>query len=228
MSDELNFSWDMFAAAASGHDESGDTASAASIAIFKFVDGAYSQQRFVSFENAELNVYFNGGCAVFTADFSRDFMRESSIVAKVCADYLTSMREDPDTLLMLTVAPFAFEGKLYGVFNGLTYVELVKRVDTTHLILVFDHNVSQAVGTDEIDYRAIDRNAYAEVKKMSDDLDDEILALEEEEKALNEQNFYEEVLNTNMDNIMDTAISEQQEQLSSNKNFRFSSDDDEK
>ena len=224
----IEINWDDVLEIASGKDEHGIAASAASLALDEIKpDKTLNNLKEIYLSDAILNIHSSGGCVIITADFppiSRKYAKESSDLCESWLEDLNCTSKD-NQLLSLTVTPFLLEGQIFVIFNQLVFTDTyTMQYGYQRLILGFDNLATMPIESQDINYREIVAEMESELKRREEQIDEEIEELLEQKKELEEQNEYGDDIRqqlNDIDTIVENSKKEEYNPLQGKTNARM-------
>ena len=178
---------------ASGKNQEGDPRSATTLAIDKINGNKSEKVKEVFLKNAITSFCVAGGCAVAIVDFPQNEYASFEVTKRLYESWFTKEIKDEDMEISLTVVPFSLAGQIVLFFTNLAFADnyqlVVNNQKVYRVILCFDNNSTMVMTTDEIDYLHIYSEINLELKRMEEEIDNDIdQAIEEEREALKQMN----------------------------------------
>lgn len=222
--------WEDFAAVISGVDELGTPISTASLSLDNKLEDNLEERGTVFFSNPVMDFYVRGGAAVAEVQFPKNLRNEAESCIRLCERYFNEMREYPSQEINMLIVPTNFNGEVVAIFSGLVYVTRAYTDELCTVILVFDHTDSIILKTDEIDMAVIKARVDSEIKRMEDDLEEQIqLALDEQKEIQELSNPYSNMIKEQLESNTSLLIEEEEaeEEEPQNSRIRIAQEEDE-
>lgn len=177
----------------SGKNQEGDPRSAVTLAIDKITGNKSEKVREAFLRNATTSLCVSGGCAAVIIDFPKSEYASFQVTKKLYESWFTKEIQDENMEISLTVIPFSLAGQIILLFTNLVFADnyqlIIDDQDIYRILLCFDNNSTMIVTTDEIDYMHIYNEINIELRRMEEEIDNEIdCAIEEEKEALAQMN----------------------------------------
>ena len=149
--------------------------------------------REVILDGAVLYFHVFAGCAVIKAEMpatSRFAWQNAKIIYEDWLKDKAKAESDDafDEYMVMTIFPVALDGNVFPQFPNLVYAEFYEgEKGSLHAIFCYDNISSSVFLTEGIDINAINAEIDAELMRQEEEMNEEIEALEEEEKNLDKE-----------------------------------------
>ena len=204
MGEKFKITFNDIVKVANGRDETDAPCSSATLSIDEIEENETKNIQEVFFKEAEINLFYSGGCIVCQADFPITSSFEYHQALNMCKDWMIHMPENMDNnkLLSLTLVPHLLMGEIILFFNELVYYSGHQVDKCFRLILCFNNESTQVFETEDIDYEEIIKNVNLELNEEENQILEEIEEIEKETKDIeNENNIYNQFIQKNYGNI---------------------------
>lgn len=175
-------------------------------------------------KDAEINMFFSGGCMVVQVDFPFTSNYEYYRSLDICKQYFDEITKFENNYLTLTVVPYKLLGEIVVLLCDLVYFTEIKKDNGFRLLMCFNNESTQVYNTDEIDYQDIVKQVDEELDEEENKLVEEINRVEQETKEIEkENNIYAQSVKEQYNNAQQIQ-NNKEENIEKNSYFRHTED----
>lgn len=177
-------------------------------------------------KNASYSLYMSGGCMVVTAEIDADQTEEINKMMAVISPYIAMKQYAPgNDILTFTLVPLHYSGNFMFLFTAAAFVRAYrKEFGKWEIVMAFDNGNTIPIIAEDIDLKADADYIRAELEEIERINDAKYAKLAAEVKWLEEEQMYQEMIGSIVDQNDDTIESKIQ---SASREIRIAKDDEE-